>query len=336
MMDGAYVGSMETTWSGEAGMATRPPWAGRLLVPAGALVCLLPFVSTGMALLAGIAVALLAGNPWLAQTRRATHRLLAAAVVGLGAGMDLRAVVRVGAHGFGYTVVGVVVCLAVGRLLRRVLRVSRPVGLLITVGTAICGGSAIAAVVPVLRPREHDVSVALVTVFLLNGAALFLFPPIGHRLALSPESFGLWSALAIHDTSSVVGAAVAYGGNAVATATTVKLARALFIVPLTLGLALRERRATPDAARTTARPWFIAGFVATAALVTFVPALRPAGHVLVTLAHRALVVTLFLVGANLTREAMRAVGLRPLALGLLLWVTMAGLTLAAIARHLIA
>ena len=330
-------------WRAYGTSMSSPAARARLcIVPAAALLCLLPAVSAPLALVAGIAVALVAGNPWLAQTRRATHLLLAGAVVGLGAGMDLRVVAAVGLHGIGYTVAGIAGCLALGRALgaaaaRRAARSAT----LITVGTAICGGSAIAAVVPVLRPKEHEVSVALAVVFLLNAVALLLFPAIGHRVGLSAAAFGLWSALAIHDTSSVVGAALSYGGGAVAVATTVKLARALWIVPVTLVLAARRRhddgsRADGDRGRArAARPWFILGFVAAAALATFVPPLRPAAGIVVAVARRALVVTLFLIGANLTRDAFRAVGLRPLALGLTLWLTMATLTLAAILTHVV-
>ena len=309
---------------------------GRVLIPLGALLCLFPFMSTGLGLLLGLALALAFGNPWLPRTRALTPRLLSFAVIGLGAGMDLRVVARVGAHGILYTVAGITLALALAALLARALRVERNTGILIGVGTAICGGSAIAAVVPVLRPKEHEVSVALGTVFLLNAVALFLFPPLGHLAGLSDEQFGLWSALAIHDTSSVVGAAVAWGGKAVQIATTVKLARALWIVPLTLLIAAWNRRTRGEAGEGKAkRPWFIAGFLGAAALVTFVPALHDAGHLVSAAAKQLLVVTLFLIGANLTREAVKAVGPRPFAQGVLLWIAMAGLSLAAIAAHVI-
>jgi uncharacterized integral membrane protein (TIGR00698 family) len=308
-----------------------------VILPAAAALCLLPFVSTGMGLLLGLVLALAFGNPYLAWTRKATHTLLAVSVVGLGAGMDLRVVARVGAHGILYTVLGIASALTLGALLTRLFKVSRDVGTLITVGTAICGGSAIAAVVPVLRPKEHEVSVALATVFLLNAVALFVFPPIGHAVGLTDAQFGLWSALAIHDTSSVVGAAVAWGGKAVEIATTVKLARALWIVPLTLAIGQWHRRTSGAAASGKARrPWFIAGFVAAAALVTYVPGLQHAGHLVASASKQALVLTLFFIGASLTRSSLRAVGARPLALGVALWIAMAGLSLAAIAGHLIA
>ena len=322
-----------------AALARRSP--AHVLLPVGAALCLLPFVSAAMALVGGIVLALALGNPYLALTRKVTHRLLALSVVGLGAGMDLHAVAAAGLHGVGYTVVSILGCLALGALLARALRVERAAGLLITVGTAICGGSAIAAMVPVLRPKEHEVSVALGTVFLLNALALVVFPPVGHLVGLAPERFGLWSALAIHDTSSVVGAALAYGGGpALEVATTVKLARALWIVPVTLAFGVLERRraAAPQeggAKGGARRPWFILGFVAAAALVTWVPALRPAGHVVAGAAKQALVLTLFLIGAGLTRASLRAVGVRTLLMGMSRWVLVACLSLGAIAGGLI-
>jgi uncharacterized integral membrane protein (TIGR00698 family) len=304
--------------------------AGHWLLPLGALVCLWPAVSPGMGLVLGLALALLAGNPYLATTRTWTHRLLAIAIIGLGAGMDLRVVARVGAHGFVYTAVGISFALGLGLLLARRLGVTRNIGLLISVGTAICGGSAIAALVPVLGPDDNEVSVALATVFLLNAVALVLFPPLGHALHLSDVAFGLWSALAIHDTSSVVGAAVAYGGKAVEIATTVKLTRALWIVPVTLFIARLTRRTRPPGAPRPKRPWFIAGFVAAAALVTFVPAISPVGHLLSLAAKQLLVVTLFLIGAGLTRAALKTVGARPFAHGLSLWLLVGSATLGAV------
>ena len=316
----------------------RPTTAtiARVLVPAGALLCCLPFISTGLGLLLGLVLALTLGNPYLEKTLELTPKLLALSVVGLGAGMDLQIVARVGAHGVLYTVAGISITLALGALLTRILGVGRIVGALISVGTAICGGSAIAAVVPVLRARDHEASVALATVFLLNAIALFIFPPIGHALGLDDGQFGLWAALAIHDTSSVVGAAVAWGGAAVPIATTVKLARALWIVPLTLAVAWWHARTSGDIAQGKAkRPWFIAGFLLAAALVTYVPGLQQAGHAVSGIAKQALVVTLFFIGANLTRPALAAVGVRPLLLGVLLWILSASLSIGAILLHAI-
>jgi len=282
-------------------------------------------------LLAGIGVALIFGNPWLTQTQKLTKWLLAISIVALGAGMDLLVVARAGLDGIGYTVLGIAFCLALGALLTRALGVERNTGILISVGTAICGGSAIAAIIPILKPKTHEVSVALAIVFLLNALALFVFPVVGHALAKRDSSFGLWCALAIHDTSSVVGASIAYGGHAVDIATPVKLTRALWVVPLTFAIAQWHQRTQGEAASgKPKRPWFIAGFLLAAAVVTFVPALQPAGHLVAAMAKYALALTLFLIGSGLTRSALKAVGLRPFALGVLLWIVMASVSLAAL------
>jgi len=313
--------------------AAAPP--SRLAAPLlglGGALALAPFTPAAVALVGGALLALALGNPWQAETRLWTHRLLPLAVVGLGADMNLRAVAKAGLHGLGYTALSLALVLALGWWLARRLKVGRDAGLLISVGTAICGGSAIAAVAPVLQAKEQEISVALATVFLLNAAALVLFPPIGHWAALSQEAFGLWSALAIHDTSSVVGAGLAYGPRALEVATTVKLARALWIVPLTLGIGwwVARRGTTAPDARPVKKPWFIAGFLAMAALVTFVPALQGPGHIVANLARRVLVLTLFLIGAGLSREALRSVGLRPFLQGLLLWLIVGALGLGAV------
>ena len=303
-----------------------------VLLPLGAALCLFPFISTGLGLLLGLVLAVAFGNPYLESTRKLTPKLLSISIVGLGAGMNLLVVARVGAHGILYTIAGIAAALAMGALLTRLLGVGRNVGTLISVGTAICGGSAIAAIVPVIRPKDEEASVALATVFFLNAVGLFVFPPIGRAVGLGDTQFGLWAALAIHDTSSVVGAAVAWGGQAVEIATTVKLARALWIVPLTLAISVWHRRTSGELSdkKPAKRPWFIAGFLIAAALVTYLPSLQPAGQLLSKAARQVLVVTLFLIGAGLTRAAIAAVGARPLAMGIALWIAAAGLSLAAI------
>ena len=312
--------------------------ASTLLVLVGAGLALAPFTPAAAALVGGALLALSLGNPLQSLTRTWTHRLLPMAVVGLGADMNLRAVAKAGLHGLGYTAFSIALVLALGWWLARLLKVERDAGLLISVGTAICGGSAIAAVAPVLRAREHEISVALATVFLLNAVALVIFPPIGHAAGLSQEAFGLWSALAIHDTSSVVGAGLAYGPRALEVATTVKLARALWIVPLTLGIGwvvARRSEASPDLPPVK-KPWFIAGFLVVAALVTFVPGLHQPGHYVAVAARRVLVLTLFLIGAGLSREALRSVGFRPFMQGLVLWLIVGAAGLAAVKMELIA
>jgi len=290
-------------------------------------------VPSWMALLAGIALALTFGNPHQGQTKALTPRLLSWSVVGLGAAMNLREVAKVGLQGFGYTAAGILLALSLGLLLARLLGVRRNTGLLISVGTAICGGSAIAAAAPVLRADDEDVSMALATVFLLNATALILFPMLGHLLHMGERPFGLWAALAIHDTSSVVGASSAYGPTALLIATTTKLARALWIVPLTLGIGWAVAKADHRNGRPKVkakRPWFILGFLAAAALVTFVPMLKPGGEWVAALAKRSLVLTLFLLGCGISREALAKVGLRPLLQGVLLWLLVGGGTLGAV------
>lgn len=303
-----------------------------VLMLLGAALALAPFTPSAAALMGGAVLALTLGNPWQDLTRTWTHRLLPLAVVGLGADMNLRAVAKAGLHGLGYTAISLALVLALGWWLARLLKVEPEAGLLISVGTAICGGSAIAAVAPVIRAKEHDISVALATVFLLNAAALVVFPPIGRATGLSQEAFGLWSALAIHDTSSVVGAGLAYGPRALEVATTVKLARALWIVPITLGLGWFMARKTVggEQAASPDKPWFIVGFLAMAALVTFIPALHAPGQMVALVARRVLVLTLFLIGAGLGREALRHVGLRPFLQGLLLWFMVGSLGLCAV------
>jgi uncharacterized integral membrane protein (TIGR00698 family) len=304
---------------------------GRILVPLLAAACLAPVVPAGGALVLGIALALGVGNPWPAETKRLAHLFLGLSVMGLGAAADLAVVARVGARGVGYTAVGIALTCAAGLALARALRVEDDTAVLVTAGTAICGGSAIAAVAPAIRAKPESVSVALATVFLLNAIALVAFPPLGHVLGFDEPRFGLFAALAIHDTSSVVGAAAAYGPRAVEVATTVKLARALWIVPLAL-LAARfhARRSREGAGVRPSVPWFLAGFVAAAALVTWWPGLQPAGHAVAAAAKRLLVVTLFLIGTSLTREAVARVGARPVLLGVFLWILAASATAAAI------
>jgi uncharacterized integral membrane protein (TIGR00698 family) len=304
---------------------------GHVLVPLLAVAALFPFVPPAAALVTGVAVALALGNPWLPRTRQLAPHLLGASVMGLGAAADLGVVGRAGLRGIGYTVVGISLTFLAGLLLSRVFGVEGDTAFLVTAGTAICGGSAIAAVAPAIKAKAESISVAIATVFLLNAVALVVFPPLGHLAGLDESQFGLFAALAIHDTSSVVGAATAYGPKAVEIATTVKLARALWIVPVALVIGWTRARRTGERGASAAKlPWFLVGFVVMAAIVTWFPALRPAGLAIAVGAKRVLVVTLFLIGASLTRDALRRVGLRPVALGVALWILAGGVTLAAL------
>jgi uncharacterized integral membrane protein (TIGR00698 family) len=308
-----------------------PSLAIRIAFILAALATLLPLVSPGIALMLGIAFALTLGNPYAATSSRFVTPSLQVSVVGLGAGMNLGAVAHAGMQGFSYTIVGVTLTMTVGLILGRSLGTARNTSLLVTVGTAICGGSAIAAVAPAIRAKNHEVSVALATVFFLNAVALFIFPWMGHYFGLSQSQFGIWSAIAIHDTSSVVGAAMQYGAQSLEIATTIKLTRALWIVPvvLAIGMVWNPEKGEINAQKVR-RPWFILGFLAAAAFVTLIPSLKPAGHVLFIGAQRSLVLTLFLIGSGLSRSALQAVGRRPLIQGFILWVLMGGGTLSAI------
>ena len=319
------------SWREEFGSANTARLPLRVAFPMIACASLLPFVSPGIALMAGIVLAITAGNPFPLTTARVITPLLQISVIGLGAGMNLSEVGRAGVHGFFYTVIGITLTMSLGLTMGRLLRTERDTSLLVTVGTAICGGSAIAAVAPAIRAKHHEVSVALATVFFLNAVALFIFPPIGRHLGLDQMQFGVWSALAIHDTSSVVGAAMQYGARALEIATTIKLTRALWIVPVTLAIGMVWNRGSEAKGGGKAkRPWFILGFLATAAIVTWIPALKPSGHGVFVGAQRSLVVTLFLIGSGLSRQALQVVGRRPLIQGFLLWVVMGSGTLGAI------
>ncbi len=283
------------------------------------------FKSPPIALALGLGFGLGFTNPYARQTRSFSKTLLQASVVGLGFGMNLRDVLRAGSSGFVYTALGITATMIIGAALGRWLKVERISALLISVGTAICGGSAIAAVGPVAGANEDEMSVSLGTVFILNSIALLIFPLIGHSFSLNEEQFGLWAALAIHDTSSVVGAAAKYGASALAVGTTVKLARALWIVPLTVGTALVKRR--------EARiqwPWFILFFCVAALIRTWFPAGVAAFDLLKEIARIGLTVTLFLIGCGISKKTLRTVGVRPLAQGVILWVIVGALSLALI------
>jgi uncharacterized integral membrane protein (TIGR00698 family) len=278
------------------------------------LFCLTPWCSPPIALALGLALALTLGSPW--KTSKQTKILLQASVVGLGFGMNLQKVVQAGRDGILFTIATIAGTLLLGYALGRAMKISSGTAHLISSGTAICGGSAIAAVGPVIGASDEEMSVSLGTVFILNSVALFAFPAIGAALHLTQTQFGIWSAIAIHDTSSVVGAAAAYGTEALQVATTVKLTRALWIVPLTLGTAFAFRR---GGARVTL-PWFILFFLLASVVRTYVPAPQVTWDVLVRIARIGLTVTLFLIGSQLSRASLAKVGIRPLVLGVVLWI----------------
>ena len=322
--------------AGVPGRIRVPKWASkeiftRILFFLAGFLTLSPIVSSGTALIMGFLFAFALGNPYLELTQRWTPTLLQVSVVGLGATMNLITIGVVGVHGLLYTAVGILVTLAVGFALHRLFRTDHAISILLAAGTAICGGSAIAAVAPAIQAKDHQVSVSLATVFILNAVALFLFPWIGHMAGFDQIQFGLWSALAIHDTSSVVGAGMQYGTKALEIATTVKLARALWIVPVVFVVGAIWVRKFGKSGQVTARkPWFILGFLLMAALITWMPGLTPAGHVISEASQRTFVLSLFLIGSGIGRTTLKSIGPGPLIHGLALWVVIASASFLAI------
>lgn len=282
------------------------------------LLCLTPFVSPPIALVLGLILAFTVGNPFAEQTAKYTKFLLQASVVLLGFGMNLTAVYRAGRDGIAFTLATIFGTLLVGYVVGKLLKVNEKTSALISSGTAICGGSAIAAVAPAIDADGEQISVSLGTVFILNSIALLIFPIIGHALNLSQNQFGIWSAIAIHDTSSVVGAAQSYGAQALAIATTVKLVRALWIAPVALVYAFVYRSAKAK----IVIPWFIFLFLLATVVRTYMPPEFPSSifDSLVMLAKMGLTITLFFIGASLSRETLKKVGIKPLVQGVLLWI----------------
>jgi uncharacterized integral membrane protein (TIGR00698 family) len=254
-------------------------------------------------------------HPYEADSRNLSKFLLQASVVGLGFGMNLHEVLRAGRSGFFYTAATISFALILGLLAGRLLRVNQTASILISVGTAICGGSAIAAVAPIIEASDEEIAISLGTVFILNSVALFVFPPLGWSLRLTQQQFGLWAALAIHDTSSVVGATARYGPVALVVGTTVKLTRALWIVPVAIGAAVLKRSRSP-----IQWPWFILFFCLAAVASTYLPALSNYWHLLSNLGRLGLTATLFLIGTGISRATLRRVGMPPLLQGVVLWI----------------
>ncbi len=301
----------------------RPATIRSLLLKKAAFVlailyCCSPWSSPPLALAVGLVFGLVGANPWTDATQLVSRQLLKISVVGLGFGMDLGSVLQTGKTSFVYTGLGIVGAMALGMLLGKTLRVPQNAAFLISAGTSICGGSAIAAVRSVVDANEEETAVSLTTVFVLNSIALLLFPIIGTVLGLSQRQFGLWAALAIHDTSSVVGAGLKYGPVALIVGTTVKLVRALWIVPLTLAAAAWFRTRAK-----TSWPWFILFFLLAAWLRSILPAQHGLFDRIAAVARIGFSVTLFLIGAGLSLPGLKRLGWRPLAQGIALWFIVA-------------
>ncbi len=279
-------------------------------------LCLTPWVSPPIALLTGLIFALTLGSAFPVFNKKASKYLLQISIVGLGFGMNLQDSLRSGAEGIYFTICSVVAVMLVGVLLGRFLKVEEKTAYLISSGTAICGGSAIAATAPLAKANDAEISVSLAIVFMLNALALFIFPVLGHYLNLSEQEFGTWAAIAIHDTSSVVGAGAAYGEEALQVATTVKLTRALWIIPLSLFTAFFFKTKSEK----LHIPWFILFFVLAMVISSYADIPKEVTKSLTSVARQALTLTLFFIGAGLSRQAIKSVGFRPFIQGFLLWV----------------
>ena len=290
------------------------------------VLCLSPFITPPIALLMGLIIAQFIGHPYLHLNHKATHILLQVSVVGLGFGMNVTSAMKAGKEGILFTIASIIGTLIIGFLMGKFLKIEKKTSFLISAGTAICGGSAIAAISPVIKAEEKQISVALGTIFILNSIALILFPVIGHALHLSQTQFGMWCAIAIHDTSSVVGAASKYGPHALEVATTVKLARALWIIPVAfLATVFFKNKGTKIKI-----PYFIGLFVLAMIANTYLQFVQEYSPYLTGLAKAGLTVTLFLIGCGLSRKVLLSVGYKPLLQGVVLWFLISAVALWAI------
>ena len=276
------------------------------------------WVTPPVALFFGLAFALLCGQAYPKFNKKVSKKLLQYSVVGLGFGMNLHASLASGKEGMLFTIISVIGTMLIGMFIgRKLLKVNRDTSYLISSGTAICGGSAIAAVGPVIKAKDSDMSVALATIFVLNAIALFVFPVLGGWLGLTQQEFGTWAAIAIHDTSSVVGAGAAYGEEALQVATTIKLTRALWIIPLALVTSFIFK----SEGKKVSIPWFILWFIVAILINTYLlDSVPEVGKTISGLARKGLIITMFFIGASLSTDVLKAVGVKPLVQGVLLWL----------------
>ena len=291
-----------------------------------ALAVLSSWVTPPVALFLGLVFALTCGQAYPTFNKTVSKKLLQYSVIGLGFGMNLHASLASGKEGMLFTIVSVFGTLLIGMFIGcKLLKINRNTAYLISSGTAICGGSAIAAVGPIIKAKDSDMSMALATIFILNAIALFLFPALGHWLGMTQQEFGTWAAIAIHDTSSVVGAGAAYGEEALQVATTIKLTRALWIIPLALITALIFR----SEGKKISIPWFILFFIVAMLLNTYVLTDIPqVGQFIYGIARKGLVITMFFIGASLSIDTIKSVDIRPLLQGILLWLVISAGSLA--------
>lgn len=282
-----------------------------------AILALTGLISAPLSLGLGLAFSLIFGNPLKKYSDRASKQLLKLSVIGLGFGMNIYSVMEAGKSGILFTIATILGTLILGYLIGRILRIERKTSILISSGTAICGGSAIAAVGPAINADSKSMSVSLVTIFILNAVALFIFPVIGNWLQLSQQQFGLWSAIAIHDTSSVVGAASKFGEEALEIATTVKLTRALWIIPITLFFALISRE---KGHKKIQIPWFIFLFIGATLITTYLPQGELVYKWIKTASKHGLILTLYFIGSSLSLDDIKSIGYKPIIQGVLLWI----------------
>lgn len=288
----------------------------RILFFVIASVCFLPVISPAIALAIGLVTAQLIGNPFKEISAKAVNWLLKISVVGLGFGMNVFSALKAGEDGFLFTIVSIITTITLGLLIGKYFCIDKKISQLISSGTAICGGSAISAISPIINADSKQISISIGIIFLLNSIALFIFPPIGHLLELSQNQFGIWSAIAIHDTSSVVGAAEIYGNKALEVATTVKLARALWIIPVSLLFAFFSKAGL----KKVSIPYFIGLFILAIIANTYIPTVQALSPYIVKVAKTALTLTLFLIGSGLTFKSLKNIGIRPVLLAVFLWV----------------
>lgn len=291
-----------------------------------ALRFLSTWVTPPVVLFIGLVFALLCGQAYPTFNKNISKKLLQYSVIGLGFGMNIQASLASGKEGMLFTIISVIGTLLIGMFIGcKVLKLNRNTSYLISSGTAICGGSAIAAVGPIIKAKDTDMSMALATVFILNAIGLFLFPALGHWLGLSQQEFGTWAAIAIHDTSSVVGAGAAYGEEALQVATTIKLTRALWIIPLALVTSVIFR----SEGKKISIPWFILFFIVAMLINTYLLADYPEiGKFIASIARKGLIITMFFIGASLSVDVIKSVGIRPLLQGILLWIIISAASLA--------
>lgn len=291
-----------------------------------ALRFLAAWVTPPVVLFIGLVYALLCGQAYPTFNKNISKKLLQYSVIGLGFGMNLQASLASGKEGMFFTIISVIGTLLIGMFIGcKILKLNRNTSYLISSGTAICGGSAIAAVGPIIKAKDTDMSMALATVFILNAIGLFLFPILGHWLGLSQQEFGTWAAIAIHDTSSVVGAGAAYGEEALQVATTIKLTRALWIIPLALVTSIIFR----SEGKKISIPWFILFFIVAMLINTYLLAdYSEIGKFIAGIARKGLIITMFFIGASLSIDVIKSVGIRPLLQGILLWIIISAASLA--------